>query len=109
MKLLAGILLGWTLNIAVTEFSEFQYYDLEIDALNLGLPRKHTTGAGLQLNPIKIYIEKHRYKSLDLILYKPNLWTCRFIFEHEKCPLESLLRSPIPLDQRPKWDKKNIP
>ena len=90
MKIIAAIVLGWILNIACQEYAEFEHYDLYIDALNQG----HEFLSGMD------YVEEHRTKVLDYLLWKPNLWTCRWMFDHKKCLIPALLRSPLPMDQR---------
>lgn len=102
MKMLLAAILGWTLCIGFQEYKEWEYAELVNDALDDGHVWTYDKKDGTRIKPIDEYVEARRTKILDIITYKPNLWTCRYLFEHEHCPIKSLLRSPIPLKNRPK-------
>jgi len=96
-KLILGVLIGWILNIACYEYQQFEDFDLVVDALDKNLIWKNDKSV-FEIND---YVTDHRTKIFDYINYRPNLWTCRHIFDHDKCMIKSLLRSPIPIKDRP--------
>ena len=86
-KLLIGFLIGWTLNIGFREYQNWEYANLEVDALELGLERNLGNA-----RPIEQYIEANRTRVLDKINYSPNFWACINLFEIKNCPNKKLIR-----------------
>lgn len=97
-KLVIGLLLGWILNSVALEYVYYEHYDLTIDALDEGYNWKSQSKG----TTIKSYIDQHDTEVLKYLLWRPELWQCRWNFKHDKCLIKALLRKPIPIDQRPK-------
>lgn len=102
-KLIIGIILGWGLTVSFNEYQEWEYFELLNNALDIGMERRVKGYSGDQI--IK-YVERNRSKYLDYINYRPSLWTCRYAFEHSKCTVKFLIRSPIPIKDRPIYKGK---
>ena len=101
MKTIVAFILGWVLCVGFSEYQYYEHYDLTVDALDKGLTRKKNDQG---ISEITTYVEDNRTKVLDYINHRPELWKCRFVFEHSGCKFKSLLRRPIPIKDRPKRD-----
>jgi hypothetical protein len=101
--LIAGIILGWILNIVFGEYQNWEYTELTNDALDSGMKRRVE---GFKGDQIQKYAERNRTKFLDYINFTPNLWTCRYTFTKDECLFKFLDRTLIPVKNRPKYKGK---
>lgn len=81
----AGVLLGWILNIASIEYQDFEHFSLAHEALSKGLKWNYIEGKS-----VNTYIDENDTEILKYINYRPNIWTCVFLYSQARCPVDIL-------------------